>query len=248
MEEGCLDWVSLFMREDCPYELVLSSLFHLVSHSTKVARSLKMSEVWSSDLETGLSLSDDRVILEATSPSTPYKAWKFLDLVKIRIPSDKERACHSYADEICFYEADFTSGLRFPVYPFVRELFSYLHLALTQLVPSSWRIIVSCMVVWIFASDGDVIKRNEFLYFYRLRKSKDPGYYEFKLWDRASRLILNYPSSLRNWKPNFFFVFGSGWELIPGKDLDEYPKFFHSWGVPVPGVSFSSLCCFSFLL
>ena len=79
-------------------------------------------------------------------------------------------------------------------------------------------------------------------------KSKDPSYYEFKLWDRASRLILNYPSSLRNRKPNFFFVFESGWELIPGEDLDESPKFFHSWGVPVSGASFSSFCCFSFLL
>ena len=76
------------------------------------------------------------------------------------------------------------------------------------------------------ANDGIVIRRDEFLHFYCLRKSKDPGYYEFKPWDRASRLILDYPSSLRNWKPNFFFVSGSGWEFIPGEDLDEAPKFF----------------------
>ena len=136
------------MREDCPYKLVLSSLFPLVSNSAKVARFLKMSEVRSSDQEMGLPSSNDRVILEASSPSTPYKAsniscsftgrdeqrikdkFQFPDSVKIRIPSDKERACHSYADEVCFYEADFTCGLRFPVHPFVRELFSYLHLAL----------------------------------------------------------------------------------------------------------------------
>jgi len=48
------------------------------------------------------------------------------------------------------------------------------------------------------ANDGDVIRRDEFLNFYRLRKSKDPVYYKFKPWDRASRLILAYPSSLRN--------------------------------------------------
>ena len=48
----------------------------------------------------------------------------------------------------------------------------------------------------MFANDGDVIKKDEFLHFYRLRKSKDLGYYEFKPWDRASRLILDYPSSL----------------------------------------------------
>jgi len=48
------------------------------------------------------------------------------------------------------------------------------------------------------AKDGDVIRRDEFLHFYCLRKSKDPGYYEFKPWDRASRLIIDYPSSLQN--------------------------------------------------
>ena len=81
-----------------------------------------------------------------------------------------------------FYEIDFTSGLHFPIHPFVREPFSYLHLAPAQLVPNSWRILVSCMVVWMSANDGDVIRRDEFLNFYRLRKSKDPVYYKFKSW------------------------------------------------------------------
>ena len=92
------------------------------------------------------------------------------------------------------------------------------------------------------ANDGDVITRDEFLHFYRLRKSKDPDYYEFKLWDRASRLILDYLSSPRNWKLIFFFflISGSDWEFVPGEDLDKAPKFFRSWEVPVSGASFSS--------
>ena len=90
------------------------------------------------------------------------------------------------------------------------------------------------------ANEGDVIMRDEFLHFYRLKKSKDPSYYEFKSWDRASRLILDYPSSLRNWKPNFFFISGSGLEFILGEDFDEAPKFFCSWGVLVSGASSSS--------
>ena len=120
-----------------------------------MARSLKMSEVRSSDLEMGLSSFDDCVVLKATFISTPYKAWniscsltgkdkqrigdrfQFLDSMKIMILSDKDRVCHSYADEVCFYEADFVSGLCFPIHPFVWELFSNLHLALAQLVPNS---------------------------------------------------------------------------------------------------------------
>ena len=90
------------------------------------------------------------------------------------------------------------------------------------------------------ANDVDVIKRAEFLHFYCLRKSKDPGYYEFKSWDRASRRILDYSSSLRNEKPNLFFISETGWEFVPSEDLDEAPKFFCSWGVPMSGVSFLS--------
>nr|POF27439.1 hypothetical protein CFP56_08777 [Quercus suber] len=33
-----LEWVSLFMGEDCPYKFVLSSLFPLVSHSTECSK------------------------------------------------------------------------------------------------------------------------------------------------------------------------------------------------------------------
>ena len=94
------------------------------------------------------------------------------------------------------------------------------------------------------ANDEDVIKKDEFLHFYHLRKSKDLGYYEFKSWDRDSRLILDYLSSLRNWKPNFFFVSSNGWEFVPGEDLDEALKFFCSWGTLVSSASFSSFCYF----
>ena len=74
VEGECLERVNTFVRKDCPYPFVLSSLFPLVSHSAEVARLLRMSEVRSSDLEMGLSSSDERVVSKATSVSTPYKA------------------------------------------------------------------------------------------------------------------------------------------------------------------------------
>ena len=66
----CRKWVNLFVGKGYPYKIFLSTLFPLVSHFANVARSLKMFEVRSSDLETGLSSFNDRVISEATSPST----------------------------------------------------------------------------------------------------------------------------------------------------------------------------------
>ena len=73
-----LERMSSFIRKDCPYTSVLSSLFPLVSHSAEVARLLRMSEVRSSDLEIGLSSFDDHVVSEATSVSTPYKGLEHI--------------------------------------------------------------------------------------------------------------------------------------------------------------------------
>ena len=157
---------------------------------------MKMSseEVRSSKLETGLSSSEDHGAFEVTSPSTPHKAWgicfslkekdkkrirdriQLPSSIKIRIPEGDDRACHSYADEACFYEANFVNGLHSPVHPFIRELFFLLQLALAQLVSNSWRMVICYMVIWMSANDGDTIRIDEFLHFYRLRKSKDSGY------------------------------------------------------------------------
>ena len=142
--------VGLLVRRNCPYRFVLLFLFPLVHRSVGIAQSLLMSgegEVWSSELETCLSSSEDHGILKVTFPSTPHKAWgiccslrekdekrirdrfQFPSSIKIRIPNGDDRTCHSYADEVCFYEADFVSGHRFPIYPFIREIFFLLRLA-----------------------------------------------------------------------------------------------------------------------
>ena len=73
VEGECLERIGFFVGEDCPYTSVLSSLFPLVFHSTRVARLLKMVEVRPSDLRTGLFSSDDRMVSKAISMSTPIK-------------------------------------------------------------------------------------------------------------------------------------------------------------------------------
>ena len=142
--------VWFFVGRNCPLMFALCSLFPLIHHSVGFAQTLVMlgeGEVRSSELKIGLFSSGDRRALEVTSPSTPYKAWdsccalkgkdewrirntfQFPSSVMIRIPNDDDRACHSYTDEMCFYEANFVKSLCFPIHPFLRELFNYLFLA-----------------------------------------------------------------------------------------------------------------------
>ena len=75
VEGECLERVSFFVGQNCPYISVLSSLFPLVSRSAEVAGLLMMSKVRCSDLEMGLSFFDDHLISEATFVSSSYKAW-----------------------------------------------------------------------------------------------------------------------------------------------------------------------------
>ena len=177
-----------------------------------------MSEVKSSELDTGLSSSGEPVEGD-TAISTPREVRAFYALeeacgldaeivarfkdrfqfptrVHVRRPSDEDRACHFFPGEICFYEAAFNCGLRFPDHPFIMELLDHFGIAPGQLMPNSWRIVVNCMEVWL-AAVGDMIKVGELVHMYRLKESKEYGYYELVPWERKTRIINGLPSSFR---------------------------------------------------
>ena len=105
--------------------------------------------------------------------------FQFPEGTKACLPRKDEKTCAFAHGEVCFYEAAFSCGLRFPVHPFIMKLLHHLNLAPGQLMPNSWRIVISCMVIWTTISDGDMLKVNEFIHLYRLKESKEFGYYEF---------------------------------------------------------------------
>ena len=103
--------------------------------------------------------------------------FQFPERVRVHRPNDEDRACHFFPGEICFYEAAFTCGLRFPIYSFIMELLDHFGIALRQLMPNSWKIVVNYMEIWL-AAVGDMIKVGEFVHMYRLKGSKEYGYYK----------------------------------------------------------------------
>ena len=54
--------------------------------------------------------------------------YQILGDVVLRIPNLDERAC-SHAKDVAFYESTMTTGLHFPIQPFIRELLDFLSLA-----------------------------------------------------------------------------------------------------------------------
>ena len=151
-----------------------------------------MSEVRSSELETRLSSNDSPVEAGgdiAISASQEVRAFyardevcgqdsgtlsrfkdrfQFPDRVRVRLPREKDQACHFFPKEVCFYEAAFQCGLRFPFHPFLMKLLDCFGIAPGKLMPNSWRIVVSCMGIWLVATDREIIKVDEPVYLYCL--------------------------------------------------------------------------------
>ena len=192
-----------------------------------------MAEVRSSELETGLSSSGSpergdtavsalRVVrafhalkevcrLDDETVGRFKDRFQFPECVRVHRPTNEDMVCHFFPGGICFYKAAFTCGLRLPVHPFIMELLGFFGIAPGQLMPNSWRIMVNCMEIWL-ATNEDMIKVGELIHLYRLKESKEYGYYELVPWARKARIVRGLPSSFRYWKSCFFFVSGNDFE------------------------------------
>ena len=58
------------------------------------------------------------------------------------------------------------------------ELLNHLNIAPGQFMPNLWRIVISCMEIWMAVTKGDMIRVDEFTYLYHLKESKEYRYYE----------------------------------------------------------------------
>ena len=217
------------------YPLIRESLIR--HHSEMDTVQYRVDDVRSSELETRLSSNADslsKVVdtvvskLPSSSSSRPLhalsescslkeshlrgfrKRFQFPKGTSVKLPRLGEKACNFAHGEVCFYEANFLCGLRLLVHPFILHLLNELQIALNQLIPNAWRTIISCMSIRVFACDGEMISLNEFLFLYRLKASTHYGYFELLPWDRKSRIVRGFPSSLRDWKSCYFFVSRAG--------------------------------------
>ena len=187
--------------------LVLVDLFPLLRQSINwfedlVGERRVMLKVRSSELEMGLSSSDDPVEREKdTTAFSPREVkaffafrvvcgldgetlsrfrdkFQFPERVKVRLPHKKERACQLSPSEVCFYEVAFQCGLRFPIHPFIMKFFSHFNIAPGQLMPNLWRIVISYMEIWLAVTEGDMIRVDGLTYLYHLKESEEYGYYK----------------------------------------------------------------------
>ena len=187
--------------------LVFNDLFPLLRQSVDWFKELVgsrgiMSTMRSSELETRLSSSNDPVEAEVDTVAFSRREVRafhalgeacaldfdtlskfrdrllFPERVRICLPRKEERACHFLPGEVCFYEAVFQCGLRFPIHPFIMELLNHFNIAPRQLMPNLWRIVISYIEIWKVITEGDMIRVDKFIHLYRLKESKEYRYYK----------------------------------------------------------------------
>ena len=80
-----------------------------------------------------------------------------------------------------------------------------------------------------------MITLNKFVHLYRLKESKEFGYYKLVPWDRKSHLVIDLSSSFCYWKSRYFFVSGDGWETSSDDFWGDVPRLLRRWETPCLG-------------
>ena len=148
-----LPLVGDFIFVGCGLSLVIGELSLILGQSLAwfEGETRRMAEVRCSELETGLSsnggpeggdtaVSTPRVVrafhaleevcgLDDETVGRFKNRFQFLECVRVRWPTNEDRACHFFPGEICFHEVAFTYGLRLSVHPFIMELLGFFGIA-----------------------------------------------------------------------------------------------------------------------
>ena len=114
---------------------------------------------------------------------------------------------------VCFFEAAFDNGLRFPLHPFMKGVLQHFNVYPSQLSPNGWGILVGLLVFFRDRGLG-VPSIALFLYLFRAKETSE-GFLYFSRRSGAPLVIFDLSSSHRLWKGRYFIVSGRYWEYDP---------------------------------
>ncbi|XP_077226170.1 uncharacterized protein LOC143859334 [Tasmannia lanceolata] len=121
----------------------------------------------------------------------------------LRAAVEGDRASNDSAD-LCLYEEALRAGLRLPFHPFFADVLNYYGLAVTQVVPNSWRTLVGFLYLLEVR-----LRRNPTVPVFRmcahLKRHKDGGWIYISQRPEV-RMITGIPTSIHTWKNRFFYV------------------------------------------
>ena len=127
--------------------------------------------------------------------------------VELRAAQEHERADWDIPGWTCFYEYILRLGFRFPIPRLIRHVLKYYDIAPGQLMPNSWRILLSLTV--LNEKYGYEFGIGSLLHNYYMKEHvNDQGRYMLIPRTKENQLITDTTTNDRNWKDTFFFAKG----------------------------------------
>ena len=130
---------------------------------------------------------------------------------------------------VCFFEVAFDNGLRFPLYPFIKEALQHFNICPSHLAPNGWGIFVGLLA--FFRDKGLGVPNVALLLHLFNPTTTTEGFIYFPRRPGAPPVISDLPSSHRSWKGRYFFVSGSNWEY-DSLDRDDTLGVPTTWSAP----------------
>ena len=114
---------------------------------------------------------------------------------------------------VCFFEATFENGLRFPLHPFFKCVIQHINVCPAQLSPNFWGVLVGLLVV--FRDKGLGVPSLALLLDLFSVKESTKGFLYISKRSSSRLIIFDMPTSHKFWKERYFFVSGRNWEYNP---------------------------------
>ncbi|XP_062102338.1 uncharacterized protein LOC133812577 isoform X4 [Humulus lupulus] len=131
--------------------------------------------------------------------------YEIPDTISLHAPAKAERPDWHLPGWVCLYELPFKEGLRFPIPRLVVELCEYHEISPGQLMPNSWRILMSLEVLCerhkITLGVADLLRA-----YYLKAHLNDKGRYQLTTRGKDPPLIISLKSGDKRWKDRYFFV------------------------------------------
>ena len=105
---------------------------------------------------------------------------------------------------VCFFEAAFENGFRFPLHPFIKSVLQHFNVCPSHLSPNFWGVLVSLLVV--FRDKGLGVSSIALLLDLFSVKEASKGFLYISKRVTVRPIISDLPSSHKYWKERYFFV------------------------------------------
>ena len=131
-------------------------------------------------------------------------------MADIRIPTSNDRACYPPQGYQTVYQDALEAGLRIPLHPFLIALLNFYQVGLGQIVPNSWRLVISFLTLALREKISPSVELFNLFFAFASQPGKNSWYY-FR-GREGKPLVSNPVTSIKEWKNKFVFCESRGFK------------------------------------